>query len=184
MIDGKTVLGVIPARGGSKRLPRKNLVPFRGRFLTGWTIREAFKSRYLDQVTLTTDDAEICGKALRFKGLNIIGRPEFLASDEATSEDVLRWITQLDDFKQFSVIVLLQPTSPLRKSKDIDACIRMCHVEHQTVISYRPDGTKNGAVYVCESKWLKNHTFKDEHRHYLMPQERSLDIDYKEDVVL
>ncbi len=171
------VLGVIPARGGSKRFPRKNVAPFRGRPLITWTIREAQKS-VIDGLVVSTDDLEIRLASIAL-GCIVITRPSELATDEAMSEDVLRHALQT--FKA-EYVVLLQPTSPLRTAEDINECLRMCHVEHKPVVSYRPDGTKNGAVYVAPAQWLKNHTFMDDHLHYVMPDERSLDIDYKEDV--
>ena len=180
MIDGKTVLGVIPARGGSKRFPRKNVAPFRGLPLLVWSIVQAEQSNYLDTLVCSTDDDEIELMAL-IHGCKALKRPANLATDEATNEDVLRHALFL---YPADYIVLLQPTSPLRLTQDIDSAINMFHVEHRPVVSYRPDGTKNGAVYVASAQWLENHTFADDHIRYWMPIERSLDIDYPEDVSL
>ena len=167
-------LGVIPARKGSKRFPGKNRSLFRGKSLVTWAVEQGLASD-LDMVVISTDDPEI------LEPVEIIDRPEHLATDTATSEDVLRHALSLYPHDS---VMLLQPTSPLRTAWDINQALRLFHVEHQTVISYRPDGTKNGAIYVCSAEWLKNHTFKDEHIRYWMPKERSLDIDYPEDVEL
>ena len=174
------VLGVIPARAGSKRFPGKNRAYFRGKPLFEWTVIEALKAK-LDQLTLTTDDPEILEMALHIKGLNVIPRPAHLATDEATSEDILRWCLHVFDFSNFSHVVLLQPTSPLRLAQDIDDCIAISIGSGLPVVSYC-EGKKNGAVYVAPSDWLQDHDFTAPHVAYLMPKERSLDIDYPKDI--
>lgn len=173
MINGKTVLGVIPARKDSKRFPGKNRSLFRGKPLFQWTVEEALKSEYLDQITLTTDDPLLLEMSHEFP-INRIGRPVNLSTDEASTEDVLKWVLTIHSF---DIVVLLQPTSPLRTVEDIDTCISMFHVK--PVVSYGENG-RNGAVYVCSSQTID---FTD-NIPYLMPQERSLDVDYKEDVGL
>ena len=145
MINGKTVLGVIPARGGSKRFPGKNIVPFRGMPLIEWTIRAAQRSGYIDTLICSTDSFRIVKVAGR-NGCRVLHRPEDLATDEATSEDVLRHVLT---FYPADIVVLLQPTSPLRTTEDIDACIEMFHVK--PVVSYC-ENKRNGAVYVCSSQ--------------------------------
>lgn len=124
MIEGRKVLALIPARGGSKRLPRKNVLNLAGKPLIAWTIEAAKKSKYIDKVIVSTDDDEIarvseeCGAEVPFR------RPEYLASDTATSNDVvLHAIGALDD--QFDVIVILQPTSPLRDDSHIDESLNV-----------------------------------------------------------
>ena len=180
MIDGKTVLGVIPARGGSKRFPRKNLAHFKGLPLVVWAIRQGEKSSYIDTLVCSTDDDEIEIMAL-MHGCKALKRPAHLATDGASNEDVLRHALAI---YPADYVVLLQPTSPLRATEDIDVCINMCHVKHSPVVSYRPNLTKNGAIYVASAKWLDNHTFMDEHTSFIMADDRSLDVDYKEDVGL
>ena len=178
MINGKTVLAVIPARGGSKRFPGKNIAPFRGLPMIEWTIRAAQRSEYIDTLICSTDSAKIEAVALT-AGCVVLPRPTELATDTASSEDVLRHavIAYPSD-----IVVLLQPTSPLRRTEDIDAYIKLFHVE--PVISYSENEKKNGAVYVGSAEWLKNHTFMDEHTSFIMADDRSLDVDYKEDVGL
>jgi len=104
-------------------------------------------------------------------------RPSELCTDTATNEDVLRF--HLSETPH-DWVVLLQPTSPLRTAEDIDECIRRAVTLSQPVISYREDGTKNGAVYVASAEWLKTNNFDSPHMKYEMPNERSLDIDYPE----
>lgn len=175
MIDEKRVLAVIPARGGSKRCPRKNIKPFRGKPLLAWTVEEARKSKYIDHLVVSTEDEEIAGVALE-AGASVLMRPHHLATDDAKSEDVLRHANGLYDC---DMAVLLQPTSPLRTAQDIDACIQIaaktgeCH-------TCRPDGTKNGAVYVAAREWLAVADFALSATRHVMPEERSLDIDYAE----
>ena len=162
MIDGKTVLAVIPARSGSKRCPGKNFRPFRGKPLWEWSVLHAEASKYIDKIRLSRDE----------------DRPPELCTDTATSEDVLRYHLAQDphDF-----VVLLQPTSPLRTAADIDLCITMASAYHSPVISVRFDGTKNGAVYVASADWISKHNFSAKGwLPYAMNAKRSLDIDYAE----
>ena len=174
MVNGKTVLGVIPARGGSKRFPRKNIAPFRGLPLIVWTIRAAERSEYIDTLICSTDAPEVALIATS-AGCHLLHRPSALATDEATSEDVLRHALSI---YPADIVVLLQPTSPLRPTHDIDECIKLM----QPVVSYDEKGNKNGAIYVAPSNWLNTHNFTDAHRHYIMPNHLSLDIDFKEDI--
>lgn len=190
MIHGKSVLAVIPARGGSKRCPRKNTRPFRGKPLIEWTIEAAQQSQYLDQIVVSTDDAVAAAIALRMN-VPIIMRPPELCTDEAKSEDAMRHVLDCYQAHPFykgltavpDWIVLLQPTSPLRIAEDIDACIERAQGKN-IAISYVPvnDGfKKNGAVYVCLSSDLKaGLNFDRPASIYMMPESRSLDIDYAE----
>jgi CMP-N,N'-diacetyllegionaminic acid synthase len=176
MIHGKRVLAVIPARGGSKRAPRKNLRPFRGIPLLLWSQAAALQSRYIDVLLCSTEDAEI--KALAEKHLlTVIDRPPHLSNDTAANEDVLRHaLTIAPDHE---LVVLLQPTSPLRTAEDIDACIEIAYRDNDGCISRREDGSKNGAVYVAWAAWLErgNNFGRPVRGFYVMPDERSLDID-------
>ena len=161
MINGQTVFAVIPARKGSKRCPNKNFRDFRGKPLFRWSMEAAQGSRYIDSMMLSTD----------------INRPEALCTDEAKCEDVLRFhLAQ----SPHDWVVLLQPTSPLRTTKDIDTCIEIAQ-HGEACISYMADGTKNGAVYVARAEWIKKNDFSAETLRYFMPAERSLDINTEED---
>lgn len=124
MIAGRNVLGVITARGGSTGLRRKNILPFNGKPLIGWTIEAATKSKYIDRLILSSDDEEIISVAERF-GCEVPFRrlPE-LATDEASS--ILVLCDALRRCPGFQYVVLLQPTSPLRSAEDIDAALESC----------------------------------------------------------
>ena len=177
MIHGCKVLGVIPARGGSKRCPRKNLLPFRGKPLLQWAIESARDSDHLDHIVVSTEDAEIEHLARNLE-CEVVRRPFRLATDEAMNEDVLRHVlvTHETDW-----VVLLQPTSPLRTGLDIDKALETVqNSDHHVCISYNQNGKRNGAVYVSTAHWLKNGgNFSMYYAEpYFMPSERSLDIDY------
>jgi CMP-N,N'-diacetyllegionaminic acid synthase len=124
VINNKTVLGLIPARGGSKGLPRKNIHVAAGKPLIAWTIEEASKSKYIDRLVLSSEDSEIVEVALRY-GCDVpFRRPFELASDDTPGIDpVLHALIQLPGYYY---VVLLQPTSPLRSVEDIDDCILRC----------------------------------------------------------
>lgn len=127
MHNGKTVLGIIPARGGSKGLPRKNLLPLGGKPLIAWTIGQAGGSRLLDRAIVNTDDPEIAETARRFGGDVPFLRPAELAADETPILDVIRHAVAhfAERGSSWDYIALLEPTSPLRAPGDIDAAIRM-----------------------------------------------------------
>lgn len=112
------VLGIIPARGGSKRLPRKNVIPLQGKPLIAWTIEAGLKSTCIDRLILSTDDPEISKVALEYGCEVPFVRPSEFATDEASSVDVVRHV--LSQIPGFTHFVLLQPTSPLRRASHID----------------------------------------------------------------
>ncbi len=124
MINGKRVIAIIPARGGSKRLPRKNVLSLAGKPLIGWSIEAAQQSKYVDEIFVSTDDQEIADVASEF-GINVPElRPIELATDTASSTDVL--IYTLKKFgSQSNIIISLQPTSPLRTAKHIDEALEL-----------------------------------------------------------
>jgi CMP-N-acetylneuraminic acid synthetase len=122
MYKGKSFLAIIPARGGSKRLPGKNIKKIAGKPLIAWTIDAALKSKYIDKVIVSTDDESI-KKIAREAGAEVpFDRPAEISSDTATSVDVI--LHALENVERdFDFIVLLQPTSPLRNSGHIDEAI-------------------------------------------------------------
>lgn len=128
MIGNQRVLALITARGGSKRLPRKNVLPFCGQPLLAWSVQAAKQAEHVDRVILSSDDPEIIAAA-REAGCEVpFVRPPELASDEASSVDVA--LHALDALAMqgdhFQWITLLQPTSPLRTAEDIDGSLRAC----------------------------------------------------------
>lgn len=121
MIDGLRVLGLIPARGGSKGLPRKNVLDLCGKPMIAWTVETALGSNYIDRLVLSSDNDEIIGTAREY-GCDVpFRRPASLAMDHTTTMDVA--LHAVDALPNFDVLVLLQPTSPLRATCDIDATI-------------------------------------------------------------
>ena len=117
------MLALIPARGGSKGIPKKNIIPFRGHPLISWTIRAALESKYIDRTVLSSDDRAICEIAEN-EGCEVpFLRPAYLATDETSSMDVV--FDALERLPGFDLIILLQPTSPLRVSADIDRCLEV-----------------------------------------------------------
>jgi CMP-N,N'-diacetyllegionaminic acid synthase len=114
------ILGVTPARGGSKGVPRKNVRPIHGRPLIAWTIDAAKASRLMERYVVSTEDPEIAAVA-RTLGVEVLDRPAELADDAAMTVDVLRHVlTQVEA----DTVVLLQATSPIRDDGLIDRCIR------------------------------------------------------------
>lgn len=116
------ILGLIPARGGSKGIPRKNLAPLAGKQLLGWTIEAALGATELTRIVVSTDDEEIAASAGATAGVTVLRRPEELAADDTPMLDVVgHAVSELGP----EVVVLLQPTSPLRRAEHIDACVRL-----------------------------------------------------------
>lgn len=116
------VLALITARGGSKGLPRKNVLLAGGKPLVAWTVLAALNAESVSRVVLSTDDDEIMAAA-EAAGCDVpFRRPSLLASDQASSMDVV--IHALGELPGYDYVMLLQPTSPLRTSADIDAAFR------------------------------------------------------------
>ncbi|MFC4601579.1 cytidylyltransferase domain-containing protein [Cohnella hongkongensis] len=122
MIEGKRVLALIPARGGSKGLPGKNLMPLLGRPLVAWAIRAALDSRYVDRTVVSTDNEEIAACAERYGAAVPFRRPAELAGDDSTSADVvLHALHALEERgESYEMIALLEPTSPTTDGGDVD----------------------------------------------------------------
>jgi CMP-N,N'-diacetyllegionaminic acid synthase len=125
MIQGKSLLGIVPARGGSKGVDRKNIINIHRKPLIAWTIEAAKASKYLDNLILSSDDDEIISIALKLGCHVPFKRPDRLATDECgISEVLVHAINNVEH--EYDYIVLLQPTSPLRSAEDIDGCIECC----------------------------------------------------------
>ena len=122
MIKGKKILGIIPARGGSKGIPKKNIKSLLGIPLIAWTIKEAQKSKYIDKLILSSEDKEIISIAKKY-GLEV----PFLRPKELSRDDTIPIEVTLHALKQcpgFDLIVVLQPTCPLRIVEHIDSTIQ------------------------------------------------------------
>lgn len=125
MLHGEKVLAIAVARGGSKGLPRKNVLPLGDKPLVAWTVAAALKSQHVDRVILSSDDEEIIAAA-RSAGCEVpFVRGAALASDTTSMLDVVHDAVARCG-EGFTWIVLLQATSPLRQAADIDAALRAC----------------------------------------------------------
>ncbi len=138
MYNNKKILTIIPARGGSKGLPGKNIKPLYGKPLIGWSIEQAQASKYIDEIFVSTDSQEIADVASSF-GVQIpFLRPAQLATDTSpSSEFVLHTINYFrDQGKEFDYVLLLEPTSPLRDIEDIDNAIDILsnHSEAKSIV--------------------------------------------------
>ena len=125
MYKGKEVIGIIPARGGSKGIPGKNTIDLGGYPLIAWTILRAKKSKYIDRLILSSDDNNIIEVAKNY-GCDVpFKRPAELATDSASSVDVtLHALNELNLNEDNQYFILLQPTSPFRTVETIDYAIR------------------------------------------------------------
>ncbi len=136
MYKNKTFLAIIPARGGSKRLPRKNILDLVGKPLISWSIEAGLHAKYIDKVVVSSDDTEILAVSKRYNAETIV-RPDELASDTATTFDAIKHT--IDNVEQYDYIVLLQATSPLRDAKHIDEAIELLESKNA-----------NAVVSICE----------------------------------
>jgi N-acylneuraminate cytidylyltransferase/CMP-N,N'-diacetyllegionaminic acid synthase len=226
LYKGKTILGLIPARGGSKGLPGKNIKPLLGKPLIAWTIEQALASKYLDRVVVSTDDKEIAEISKKYGAEVPFIRPKELASDKAQGIDValhaIDWLKKNDRRKQYDLLMLLQPTSPLSSTEDIDktiellflkeakAIVSVCEVDHHPLWANTlpEDGCMkdfikrevrnknrqelpvfyrlNGAIYLACCNYVKEQKsfFGEKTFAYIMPRERSIDIDNEIDFKL
>ena len=116
------VLALIPARGGSTGIPRKNLAPVAGRPLLAWTIDAALRSRTVTRTVVSTEDDEIAATA-RELGAEVLARPSELAADDTPMQPVVAHA--LDALDTSEVLVLLQPTSPLRGAEHVDEAVEL-----------------------------------------------------------
>ena len=212
MIGGKRVLAIIPARGGSKGVPRKNIRVVAGKSLIAWTVEAARGSRYIDRLIVSTDDPEIAQVAIECSCEVPFMRPPELALDDTPGVAPVHHALQTLP-ESYDIVVLLQPTSPLREAVDIDGCLELMMRENAKacVSVVMPDKSPywmyglgggqrlepllenrfirrqeippvyalNGAVYVADSRWmLTSDSFVcGDTVAYIMPKERSLDID-------
>lgn len=212
------VLGLITARGGSKGIPRKNLAPLAGKPLIAWTLEAAAGATSIDRCMVSTDNDEIAC-VCRDWGMDVpFLRPASLAQDNSPHAAVvthaLDWLATHDSYKP-DYILLLQPTSPLRTSQDIDDAVQLAlrtaapsvvsvtPTAHHPMLARRLDGNNtlaafipcdldypsrqalpaayalNGAIYLCKREvFLSGRTFEPKGTiAYIMPPERSLDVD-------
>jgi N-acylneuraminate cytidylyltransferase/CMP-N,N'-diacetyllegionaminic acid synthase len=126
MINGKRVLGLVPAREGSKGLKDKNVIDFLGRPLMAWSIDAGVKSKYVDRIIVSTDSKSYAEVAKNYGAEVPFIRPKTLAEDNTSSIDMIfHTLSQLknDLIKDYELLVLLEPTSPLRTYEDVDLAL-------------------------------------------------------------
>jgi CMP-N-acetylneuraminic acid synthetase len=148
MIDGMNVLGLIPARGGSKGVPKKNIKSLMGKPLIQYTVESGKHSKYIDHLIVSTDNKEIAEICRNIHVDVPFIRPDYLASDEAKAIGVIQHaiITMEElDGVTYDIVVYLEPPNPLRLSEDIDTCIDLfirnqpdCVVSVQEVNQFHP----------------------------------------------
>lgn len=207
-----TLLALIPARGGSKGIPRKNIRPFCGKPLLQWSIDVALAAPSVDRVVVSTDDPEIAEAALAGGAEVPFLRPPELASD--TASGIAPVLHALEQLPEVSDVLLLQPTSPLRLLDDVEAIVALRRqASREAAVSVTPSSKHpawmfelspqqqlepllpseaaacrqqlppayalNGALYLASRKFLeREHSFLTaDTLGYVMPPERSLDID-------
>jgi len=141
LYKNKRILGIIPARGGSKGIPHKNIMKICDKPLIAYSIEAAKESKYIDYILVSTDDTCIKEVSLRYGAKVPFLRPDEISTDRAKSIDVvLHGIDYLKEHNEnFHYVILLQPTSPLRTSDDIDTAI-------ESVI----EANKDSLISVCE----------------------------------
>jgi len=151
------VLSIIPARGGSKGLKKKNILDLCGKPLIAWTIEASLKSQYITQTIVSSDDDNII-KIVHQYNADTIKRPFNLSLDNTATEDVIKHTLESFSKESFDYIILLQPTSPLRTYIDIDKAFQLFLSTQATAL-----------ISVCEidNKILK--AFKKDSSNYLKP---------------
>lgn len=216
------MLAIIPARGGSKGLPGKNIRPLNGKPLIAHTIEAALGAKQLTRVIVSTDSEEIASVSLQYGAELPFMRPSHLAQDDSLAIDnYIYTVGRLSKESRIAIenFVVLQPTSPLRNSFDIDNAVKLFREKNaDSVISFYPaphpvqwyryideegvlrsffeDGHRlanrqdekksylpNGAIYIFKYSILKDRRvyYTDKTYPYIMPAERSVDIDTLDD---
>tara|TARA_B100001057_G_C22592905_1_gene849734 strand:+ start:54 stop:740 length:687 start_codon:yes stop_codon:yes gene_type:complete len=135
MYKNKSFLGIIPARGGSKRLPKKNVLNLNGKPLIAWSIEAGLRSCYLDKLVVSSDDDEILSISKKHEA-HALRRPDELADDKSNLFDTTKHV--LENSQQYDYVVLLQATSPLRNHRHIDNAIELLEEKNaDAIISVR-----------------------------------------------
>ena len=220
-----TVAALVPARGGSKGIPRKNVVEVAGKPLIAWTIETALRSSVLDRVVVSTDDEEIARVSKEWGADVPLYRPAELSLDDSPSiaavNHAIRWLEENQNYRP-DALLLLQPTSPLRTAEDVRNAVHLLFERNASAVVsvYQPhthpywfkkitkdgylssflEGTVepvrrqdlppvyalNGSIFLARREiLLHEETFcPDRTCAYIMPEERSLDIDSPADLRL
>ncbi|AXH13456.1 acylneuraminate cytidylyltransferase family protein [Halarcobacter bivalviorum] len=173
-MNKKSFLSIIPARGGSKRLPRKNILKILDKPLIAYSIEAGLNSKYIDKLIVSSDDDEILSISKDY-GAEIIKRPANLAEDTTTTFDTLKHVVE-NISEEYEYIVLLQATSPLRKSSHIDEAIKLleekkadaiisvCEMEHSPLWSNTLPSDNNMKLFLKDE--IKNKRSQDLEKYY------------------
>lgn len=212
MIDDKKILAITLARGGSKRVPYKNIALINGKPLLQYTVEEARKSKYIDKYIVSTDCQRILNICNQLS-VECHRRPDYLATDTSTSADAL--LDVVNKYNEYDYIVEVMCTNPLKIVDDIDACIEKLHVtnadsvvsvvriydnhpsrvkyiENDKLLDFYPEipesrrqdllpfaYVRNGSIYATTFHSLNKYKVRlgPDTRPYIMPEERSINID-------
>ena len=171
------ILALIPARAGSKRLPGKNKKDLCGKPLIAWTIEAALKSKYLNQVIVSTDCEQIAEISKQYGAQVPFVRPENISLDTSSTIEVINHCLDYYKEKDYTHILLLQPTSPLRTSNDIDLAIELlleknanavysvCEVDHSPLwINTLPDDLSFDSFLKPESSGVRSQDLPTHYR--------------------
>lgn len=157
-MSNKKIIAIIPARAGSKGIPGKNLIQLSGKPLVAYTIEAALKSKSISKTYVTSENSQILNISAKY-GASIIVRPRDLASDNTSMEEVvldaLRQIEKKGEL--YDLLILLQPTSPLRDENDIEKAIKLFHARKVTglISGYKPIRSPFKAFKVNEKGYLE-----------------------------
>ena len=222
MVAERRIVSIIPARFGSKGLPRKNIKLLAGKPLIAYSIEAALESKTIEKIVISTDDRQVMDISNSY-GVEVIKRPKELSRDESPTINVIFHaleVLKTENYKT-DVILLLQPTSPLRTAEDIDDSIRLyleshcesvisvCEFEHSPYWSFKIEGgylrplfgaealkrrrqdlemayVPNGALFISIPENLRKYDgfYCPGTIPYIMPPERSIDIDNEVDFLL
>ena len=207
----KDVLAIIPARAGSRRLPGKNLLDLCGKPMIAWTIEAAKAAKAITRTIVSTEDQAIANVATRFGAEVPVMRPAALATDEASGMGpimhMLEWLRDKEGYRP-EYVAVLQPTSPLRTAADIDAAVELLRRGGRCLSSVTPVAPAswlrrvalngqlerlgsssgpihvlNGAIYIARTELVLEEGKMDDGSAiaFVMPRERSVDIDDQSD---
>lgn len=224
MYDHGKVLAIIPARGGSKRIPNKNLKLLHGKYLVSRALDITLNSKLVDTIVLSSDDSKILKISDEYNSVIPIKRPSKLAIDTSTAiEYVQHTIAVLSDlgYPQYDIITIIQPTSPLTLSIDIDNTINLLiktkadsavsvvkldhfihpiklkRIENNRLVPYLEAEQNRMAKHELPTLYVRNGSVYASHayvinsgkiigpdcRAYIMPRERSIDINEEIDLL-